>query len=261
MARPSKQQKQEQQFAKKRFATASRLEKEYTRSLRQVTRQIDAIVKGMQKKDGAIDSNALQDMLNKYAQILKPWAESVAEKMIARIAKKDESSWIKLGREMGRELRKELDNAPTGEALRKYLNEQVHLITSLPIDAGKRVHKLALEGISEGRRYEDIVKDILDTGRVTESRARLIARTETARVASGLTKARAEHVGSTHYIWRTVGDADVREGHKEMNGKVCEWANPPLVNEGTKESPRWMKHGPGSIWNCRCFASPIFTSD
>ena len=92
----------------------------------------------------------------------------------------------------------------------------------------------------------------METGKVTESRAKLIARTEIARTASGLTMARATHVGATHYIWRTSGDADVRNSHKEMNGKVIPFSKAPTLSDGT------ASHA-GMIYNCRCYAEPILT--
>lgn len=243
--------------ARARFAIASKIEKEYVRSLNQLTNQIDSMVKGMTTKEGVQSPFVLEQMLRSYSATIRPWAESVAEKMLARIQEKDENAWTQLGREVGRQMRKELETAPTGEALRKFLHEQVTLIQSLPIEAAERVHKLTIQGLAEGKRAEDVAKEILKTGSVSKSRAQLIARTEISRTASGLTQARAEHVGSTHYYWRTIGDHDVRDGHKEMNGKICEWANPPAVNEGTKENPKIMHHHPGNIWNCRCYAEPI----
>lgn len=240
--------------ARERFELVKRLEAEYLRSLRQLTRQVDHIVKGMAPNGVVRNSIELQNTLRRYSQTIEPWARSIAEKMVLRVARKDEAAWMALGRTMGKSLRKELDEAPTGHALQAFLNEQVTLITSLPLEAAQRVHKLTLEGITEGRRAKEIAKDILDTGKVTESRAKLIARTEIARTAAGLTMARAQFVGSTHYIWRTSGDVDVRKSHKEMNGQVIPWNEAPTLSDGSKTHA-------GMIYNCRCFAEPILTEE
>jgi len=93
-----------------------------------------------------------------------------------------------------------------------------------------------------------------------EQRARLIARTETARAASVLVRTRAEAIGSTTYRWRTSGDWKVRPSHRaceredrEGLGKgVYRWADPPLT-----DAPDYHAH-PGEIFNCRCVAIPIF---
>ena len=244
---------EERRKARERFQLAERLEAEYLRSLRKVTKQVDHIVKEMAPGGVVRNSIELQNILRGYAKLIEPWANSVANRMLKRVADKDENAWAKLGKTMGVELRKEIQDAPTGQFLRSFLQEQVTLITSLPLEAAERVHKLTLEGmIAGGRRASEIQKDILATGSVTESRAKLIARTEIARTASGLTMARAMHVGSTHYIWRTSGDTDVRSSHKEMDGAVVPWDTPPLLKDGTRTHA-------GQIYNCRCYPEPILT--
>lgn len=240
--------------ARERFHLAERLEAEYLRALRHLTRQVDHIVKGMAPGGVVNNSAELQKVLRSYAKTIEPWARSVAEKMLGRIARQDEAAWIQMGRSMGRELRKELQDAPTGQFLRAFLEEQVILITSLPLEAANRVHKLTLEGLTSGRRSEEIAKDILLTGKVTESRAKLIARTEVARTASGLTMARSLHVGVTHYVWRTSRDGDVRESHKKMDGAVIPWHTAPILSDGTQTHA-------GMIYNCRCFAQPLFIEE
>jgi len=255
MATTSRKEAQEaRRKARERFAMAERLEAEYMRAMRQLTRQVDYIVKAMAPGGWVKDANQLQSVLRQYAKVITPWAQSVAERMVLRIARKDEAAWTQLGASIGRELRKEIQEAPTGDFLQLFLREQVHLITSLPEDAADRVHKLTLEGITGAKRADEVAAEILKTGQVTESRAKLIARTEIARTASGLTMARAQHVGSTHYIWRTSGDTDVRSSHKEMDGKIVPWANPPILSDGTRTHA-------GMIYNCRCYPEPILTED
>jgi len=236
--------------AKERFAIAKKYERQYLRSLRQVTRQVDHLVKGMIPETGFGQSHELQRALHQYSQVITPWARAVAGRMLWDIARKDEAAWIRLGDEIGRGLREELQDAPVGVFLNKMLEEQVHLITSLPTNAAKRVHLLTAEALTSGRRAADITNEILQTGDVTESRAKLIARTEVARTASGLTMARATHIGSTHYIWRTSRDSTVRESHKNMEGKVCAWDDPPEVEPG-------KHYHAGMFPNCRCFPEPI----
>ena len=85
-----------------------------------------------------------------------------------------------------------------------------------------------------------------------EIRAMLIARTEVARTSSTFVQQRARAIGATQYIWRTARDSDVRPGHKKMEGVVCDFSNPPEIDEGSPGKPRLMRHGPGEVWNCRC---------
>lgn len=62
---------------------------------------------------------------------------------------------------------------------------------------------------------------------------------------------KAEDLGhpTTHYIWRTRGDPQVRPSHIENNGKVFAWDNPPETGH------------PGEDYNCRCTAEPYERGD
>lgn len=199
----------------------------------------------------------ITDMMQKYSEALTGWATRTATRMLTEVDARDRQSWSDLAAEMSRELRREIQTAPTGQLFQALLNEQVTLIKSLPLEAAQRVHELTIKGLEDSTRASEFAKEIARSGEVATSRANLIARTEVARTASTLTQARAEHVGSTHYVWETSGDSDVRPGHKAMAGKVCEWKNPPAVEENGKI----MHHHPGQIWNCRCWPRPILPSE
>ena len=70
-----------------------------------------------------------------------------------------------------------------------------------------------------------------------------------AKVVEGI-KAQAQEVGIKQYIWRTVKDEDVRESHADMEGKICDFDNPPEVEPG-------QFYHPGGIYNCRCYQEPL----
>ncbi|MDR3488798.1 MAG: phage minor head protein [Bradyrhizobium sp.] len=185
-----------------------------------------------------------------YAQRLDPWADSVADRMVKEIAAADREAWRRTSTLIGRLLHKEIETAPTGAVMRDSLDRQVTLIKSLPLEAAERVHKLTMEGMVEGRRTNDIAKEIVRSGDVCRSRADLIARTEVSRTATELTKARATHIGSSQFIWRTVHDQSVRASHRALDGKVFSWDDPPECDPGYHALP-------GGIWNCRCYPEPI----
>lgn len=171
--------------------------------------------------------------------------------MVADVNARTGRIWRKQSEDLGKALRQELTTAPTGVAAKELMDDQVHLITSLPTEAAKRVHQLVQMSQLDSTRAESIAQEILRTSDVTEARARLIARTEVARASSVLVQARAEYAGSEGYIWRTSKDARVRDSHAEMEGKYVRWNTPPLLSDGTRTHA-------GQIYNCRCFAEPVF---
>lgn len=202
--------------------------------------------------DGKLaDAAPIIQVLEDYARLIRPWAASVANYMLADVSRRNLKAWQEHGREMNRALAAEIAHAPTGHAYRELMAENVDLITSLPRKAGQRVHELVIEGRMGGKRFEEVAAQILDTGKVTASRATLIARTEASRAAVTLTQARAQYVGSLGYIWRTAHDADVRQTHQEMEGVYVPWNKPPKTDKGL--DPYHAGCGP----NCRCFPEPI----
>lgn len=237
------------------FIKARKAEISFAKQLRKVAKHVADMVSGFDPND-PISMVYLQDALRRYADILKPWATSVATRMITEVAARDKAAWAKVSAQMGRALKKEIETAPTGLAMRKLLDEQVVLITSLPLEAAQRVHEMTLKGITEGARAKEISAKIFETGQVTKSRSNLIARTEVARTASVLTQVRAEHIGSETFEWLTVGDSDVRHDHKILNHKIFRWDDPPVADQRTG-----AKSLPGAIYNCRCIAIPQIPSD
>ncbi|WP_088923432.1 phage minor head protein [Burkholderia multivorans] len=228
----------------------------YRTHLRKIAKHVEDLFDGFQLGDlEAIPT--IEQLLRRYAEALTPWAEATAARMLEDLNRRDEQAWMQQAQEMSRALRDELRRAPTGETMRALMAEQVTLIKSIPLEAAERVHRLTIEALEDSTRAAAISKEIQRSGEVAKSRADLIARTEVSRAATSLTEARARAVGSTHYRWVTSGDSDVRPGHRALNGKVFAWDDPPEVNE----NGRIMRHHPGQIWNCRCWAEPIISED
>jgi SPP1 gp7 family putative phage head morphogenesis protein len=232
-----------------RWERAKAAENQYAIQLRKVARQVGAIIRGF-APDGVVENlSELNETLNRYARILQPWARSVAAKMLTEVSRNNERAWASLSKEMSRELQMEIRSAPTGETLRQLQAEQIHYITSLPLEASQRVHELTMRGLSDATRAPEIQKEIMRSGHVTESRATLIARTEVGRASTNLTQARALHVDSPGYIWRTSHDADVRPSHRKMEGKFVAWDEPPTLDNLTGHA--------GALPNCRCRPEPV----
>lgn len=218
-----------------------------------MARQVEAIVKGLTRND-KVDLALIQKALHDYATLISPWAKSVAEYMLQDVARRDAKAWRQHSREMGVALRAEIEQAPTGALMRQFMDEAVTLIKSLPLQAAEQVHEMVIKNMADGRRASSMVADVMALGTKTTARARLIARTETARAAATLTQARAQYVGSEGYIWRTAGDLDVRDSHAEMEGRYVRWDTPPKLSDGT------VTHA-GMIYNCRCWAEPVLPED
>lgn len=83
--------------------------------------------------------------------------------------------------------------------------------------------------------------------------AKLIARTEAAKLQTSITENRSKDLGSVAYIWRSSSDKRTRKSHREMNGVVVFWKDDmhkPLLDN--------MRGNAGEFPNCRCTTLPIF---
>jgi SPP1 gp7 family putative phage head morphogenesis protein len=237
--------------ARQRFNRARIVEIRYQRQLGHIGRHIGTLIKEFAPEGIVSDWPTLQRILAQYSGILQPWAKNVVERMTAEVSQRDIRAWAEMGRSIGQSLKKEILSAPTGEALRAEMQEQIKSITSLPIEAAQRVNELTLRGLTEGTRTSEIVEAIMKSGHVSISRAKMIARTQVATTASKLTEVRAVHIGSPGYLWRTSLDEDVRKYHRKLEGKFIEWNNPPIVDKNGRRA-----HA-GQDFQCRCYQEVI----
>ena len=83
----------------------------YRTSLRQIARAVGDIVNG--RYDGSNDSvTEIMDALERYSEIITPWATKVAESFTADIARQNEKQWRQHSRNISAELRNMVDRAP-----------------------------------------------------------------------------------------------------------------------------------------------------
>lgn len=225
-----------------------KIEREYSRSLRRVADQVGLLI-GAFKDFDYQTSLRISDSLRRYADVLTVWATETAKNMMSQVERKDKSMWMEISKDLSKGLQDEIKNAPTGQIMKELLDERVTLIKSIPLAAAERVHKLAIEATEGGLRASEVAEKIKKSTQVSTSKANTIARTEVSSASSALTEARALHIGSEGYIWRTTGDSDVRDSHKDMNGKFVRWDSPPTLDKMTGHAGRFP--------NCRCYPEPV----
>jgi SPP1 gp7 family putative phage head morphogenesis protein len=102
-----------------------------------------------------------------------------------------------------------------------------------------------------GFRAEKLKKIILERYEVTNNKAKFLARQETSLLTSKYRELRYQQSGIRKYQWSTSHDSRVRHDHKELDGKIFSFDDPPVVND------RGDKKNPGEDFNCRCLAIPI----
>lgn len=153
------------------------------------------------------------------------------------------------------------DEAVKGK-LDEYVAKNVSLITSVKNDYLNDVEKAIRESYLQNGRAENLASIIHERTNVSKSRARLIARDQTAKINAELDQARMQALGVKLYIWQTSKDERVRHSHANMQGVLCRFDDDTVYSKDGGKT--WIKREadkpkckPGVEIQCRCFAKAI----
>ena len=260
----------------------SAAERWYLRQLLRLVKQIRLFAAGT--KPDEVDM--LSKLLNRYAEAIQPWAERIAAGMIAEVSRRDKIASVseiraaRIENKNGRSVReylettrqdkiearndqsvrmygilkKEMATSEVGVTFRSLQAKQADLIVGLPKMVSEKLQQFISGAAFSGLTPKEVQGEIMRISGVSESRARLIARTETSRAFAQRNQALSMGGGSTHYRWMAARDNDVRLTHRKLNGNIFAWNSPPVSElDGTH-------HHPGEAYNCRCVAIALFGS-
>ncbi|WP_206922968.1 phage head morphogenesis protein [Alicyclobacillus suci] len=152
-------------------------------------------------------------------------------------------------------------NGPLGGIMAAQIQRNAQYIKDVPADIARQMTEHIMSQSMQGLRHTDIAKNLQQLfPHMTDVKANLIARTETAKTATALTQSRCELHGIPWYRWRTSEDSRVRDSHRIMDKVLVAWDDPPSPEELSKEKDVGHYHA-GCIWNCRCYAEPLIDLD
>lgn len=98
---------------------------------------------------------------------------------------------------------------------------------------------------------KSFIKQIQERYGVTESKAKFLANQETSLLVAKYRKSTYTRAGITKYKWSTSHDARVRPLHKDLDGQIFSFDNPPIVNK------KGERKNPGEDFGCRCIPIAI----
>jgi SPP1 gp7 family putative phage head morphogenesis protein len=130
------------------------------------------------------------------------------------------------------------------------VTENVALIKSIPEQYFAKLEKHVLDAMVSGQRHDSFTEIVERVGKITENRAKVIARDQISKLNGSFNRIRQSTLGIDEYIWSTSQDERVRPTHQENEGKKFRWDSPP---EETGH--------PGEDVMCRCVAIPVFDLD
>lgn len=131
-----------------------------------------------------------------------------------------------------------------------WIQTNVGLITSVADQHLGDVRSLVTSTIQSGRTVQDVTREIREryasglAGK-PRNRAELIARDQVGKFYGNANQLRQRELGVERYVWRGVLDQRERDSHREKEGEIYRWDQPP-ADTGH----------PGQDYQCRCTAEP-----
>jgi len=151
---------------------------------------------------------------------------------------------------------------PVGRLYRDLVRENAQYISSVPADVASHLTGEIASAQQAGARPETISRMMrIRFPELTGSRIQLIARTETMKASSALTQVRSEELNLPFYIWITSMDGRVRPSHRNLNGVVIPWNDPPSPEDLIGVRSSLGHYHSGNCPNCRCTQIVVLTLD
>ena len=228
-------------------------------------RLIDNLEQIERQKNIELNLDSWVDSVDDIMESLKVWGMAKASEMLAVITLKASQIGDWNTKQFKQSIKTVVGVDPISKnqgyqtLIQSWSKENSRLITSIQSNLLDDVAGVTQRGMSAGKSINDISKEIKDRYGVTKSRARTIARTETGKLNSNLTKVRNQELGIKTYFWVTANDGErVRPSHRELHNLLCRWDDDTVCSRNNGKT--WIKRksiggfvgAPGQDINCRC---------
>lgn len=258
-----------------------RIELDARRTLKDLTEPIqldlDLIIKNMRDKSPKQMAEELERCRQNHNFKLGLLAEDLATRWVQGVNMYNRNEMMKILRQaLGIDIGAIVDEAMKDD-LEVLIMENASYIKSIPDyligNVAKRVMQhFKGEQMPENRTLRQQIKEEF---KVSDNRAKVLARDQTAKMNTSITKVRQEKLGIEWYVWKTVEDEAVvgkpggkypkgtklHRNHYKMQGKICKWNDPTVYSDD--DGKTWKKrtddmpqNAPGQDIQCRCRAAP-----
>jgi len=258
------------------------VEKDAKRTLKRITKHIqqdlDLALDTLDNKTPAEVGAELEAIRKKHNFSLSYMAHEIARRWVEKVNLYNKKETMKVIRSaLGIDIATIVDEALQYD-LESLIYENASYISSIPDYLIGNVARRVLqnfrgEPMPEGRTLRQQIKEEF---KVSDERAKVLARDQTAKMNTSLTQVRQKQLGIEWYVWKTVEDQRVvgnpngkypkgNAGHKNhyiMQDLVCKWDDPDVYSDDYgktwKQRTQEMPHNaPGQDIMCRCRAAPF----
>lgn len=144
------------------------------------------------------------------------------------------------------------------ELLKSWVSTNTNLITSINENLLNDVAVIVESSFRAGNSTNYLQEQLKTRFGVSDNKARLIARSQTASVHSDYIRQEHLTLGIGEYVWLTSNDERTRTSHKVLNNKICSWNDATIYRD--QNSNIWKKKSSiggdeqqvGKAPNCRC---------
>lgn len=258
-------------IAKTKVRYPMALEREYSKEIvgcvddmfKQIERQVPAMVRLIKqhnlRRDADDDNDALDDFMEKLAAVLLLARKSrrYVTAMFKKVKLHNEKQFREVTKSVfGRPLAfKDVDTAVKQQRILEqlesmWIRENLDLISSIEAETLRKLRWELSQRIVETAGDESLktalTEYIENQARIESNRAVLIASDQVGKLNGRLMQYEQQRAGITHYRWETMQDSRVRPSHRERQGEIFAWAEPPSDGH------------PGEAIRCRCVADPVY---
>lgn len=155
-----------------------------------------------------------------------------------------------------------IEKEALSDTLAVAVQKNVNLITSIKNDFINDIGSNVFTNYKKGFRHSELINEIRARGNVSYSRAKLIARDQTAKINADFEEERNKKLGFDIYRWKGTGDERERDSHVVLNNMLCKYSDSTVYSDD--EGKTWKKRKTiggyigkcGEDYQCRCLAIP-----
>lgn len=246
----------------KRWGQKQQIERSYQSAIRKIMHLTEKELKNAKKPQDIVKIIRNITKRNEFNEL----CETAVNKMATSTQTNVSKDWKSAARRSGKsrliyQALKKSANKELSEFLKKAKLENIDLIKSIPKDIAEKFVDYIQKQAKKGVRSEDITKSLAEKYQeVSYNKIKTIARTETAKMNSGIIKAQSKSVGIDWYTWKSGNDGRVRKSHRNMNGVLCSYSKPPNPEKLSGEKS-YGNYNAGDTYNCRCYAEPVIDNN
>lgn len=233
-------------------------ESDLARGLMRLTKLVERICAA--GKSVASITAAISEITNTPAW--RRYAMNEAYKMVGDINRHNAHTWrhVAKSKTHSRRIYQILSQGlRNNQAFQKQIAANAQYFLDLPDSVAKDITKHVSTQAVRGLRAEALLSDIRKIAPgMSNARANLIARTETAKAQAAITQIQAQEIGIDWYVWETAQDGPrVRKAHQLMQGVLCRYSSPPSPEALVGIQSTLGCYNAGNCPNCRCYSSPL----